>query len=185
MPRSAPRPLPISARRVSSAPDIAALRREGGEFGGTDQAEIAGQAVLQCGQRESTFGHGLRVAALQIAMQHAGSKGIAGTDAVDNAGDVDLGGLVLRAAGIDPRGDTVVIAADDMARGRGDQFEVRKGLERGLDASRRRSAPSPEKVLPSSSEMSRWLPISTVAAPTSRVRIARGSLSHASQSSAR
>ncbi len=50
--------------------------------------------MFERGQRKASFGHGFRVAAAQVRVEHASCKGVACADAVDDVRDVDFGRLV-------------------------------------------------------------------------------------------
>src|SRR3546814_185905 len=118
-------PAARKARRVSSAPDIESAGVKGVEVGLSETARVARQRMFEAGEREARFGHRARIAARQVRVEHARRKGVAGADAVDDAGDVDLGRLVAIVAQVGARRDAVVVGGDRVARGRGDELEVR------------------------------------------------------------
>jgi hypothetical protein len=104
----------------------------------------------------------------QPARQHAGGKGIAAAHAVDDVGDLDLGGLVAILAQVHAGGEAVVGLRQRVARGGGHHCQVGKGGKGCLH----RLAPAfraiARKGLCSSSAMSRWLPKRMVASPAGR-----------------
>src|SRR3546814_8397911 len=87
-------PAASRARRVSSAPDIEPAAVEDVDVTLSEAARITGQRMFEAGEREARFGHRACIAATEMRVQHARGKGVARPDAVDDAGDVDLGGLV-------------------------------------------------------------------------------------------
>src|SRR3569623_148086 len=126
-------PAPITARRLQpSAPDIEASREIGVDSGLAEQAGVAGQRMLQRGQRQPGARGGLAVAARAQRVEHPGGEGIARADTVDDPGEGDFAGLDMAGARVDPGGEAVAVGILDMARGGGDRVELGKGGEGGF-----------------------------------------------------
>src|SRR3546814_10131738 len=85
----------LTARRpIPSAADIEPAAVEGVDVGLSEAARIARQRMLETGEREAGLGQRARVAARQMRVEHPRGEGVASADAVDDAGHVDLAGLV-------------------------------------------------------------------------------------------
>src|SRR3546814_11916734 len=93
--------------------------------------------MLETGEREAGLGQRARVAARQMRVEHPRGEGVASADAVDDAGHVDLVGLVRSIPQVDARRDAVVVGGDRVPRRRGDEPQIREGRETRL----RRLAP--------------------------------------------
>src|SRR3546814_19230184 len=89
-------PAASKARRVSSAPDIESAGVKGVDVGLSETARVVRQRMFEAGEREARFGHRAPLAARPVPVEHARRKGVAGADAVDDAGDAEQNG---RAAG--------------------------------------------------------------------------------------
>src|SRR3546814_3065215 len=122
---------------MPSAADIESAAVEGVDVGLTKAARVARQRMFEGGERQPGLCQRARVAARQMRMEHPGGEGIAGADAVDDAGDVDFVRLVRSVPQVGARRDAVMIGGQRVARGRGDEFQVGEGGETRL----RRFAP--------------------------------------------
>src|SRR3546814_8871590 len=112
---------------MPSAADIESAAVEGGDVGLTKAARVARQRMFEGGERQPGLCQRARVAARQMRMEHPGGEGIAGADAVDDAGDVDFVRLVRSVPQVGARRDAVMIGGQRVARGRGDEFQVGEG----------------------------------------------------------
>jgi hypothetical protein len=120
-----------SAGRASS-PDVELAGEECLNVGLTEQAGIAGEAVLEAGEREAVAHRAFIVLAGQQTVQHAGGEGVTRADTVDNAGELDLVRLNLSLRRVDPSRNAMAVAVIDVTRRRSDQLQVWKSAERRL-----------------------------------------------------
>src|SRR5205823_14407896 len=91
-----------------------------------------GEAMFEAGERVAVAHRALIALAGQHAVQHAGGEGVTCADAVDDARELDLVRLNLSLSRIDPSRKAMAVAIIDATRGRSDQLQVWKGVERRL-----------------------------------------------------
>src|SRR5580765_8475935 len=129
--RAAPRTEGGGAQALLTA-DVELAGEEGLDVPLFEQARIAGEAVLETGERKPDLHDIVEIEPRAQAVQDAGGEGIAGPDPVDDPGDHDLVGLRRALTAVDPRRNAMGVGIDDVARGRRDHVERGKLREHGV-----------------------------------------------------